>query len=67
VLRTPAIHRNALIISAIAGTVLNCINQLPDFMDGHGINVAKLVLTYLVPYTVSVVSAIMLSHNQKSQ
>ncbi|MBX2881628.1 MAG: hypothetical protein KTR32_16905 [Granulosicoccus sp.] len=65
VFKTFAVQRNALIIAAIAGTLLNCINQLPDIINGHPINLLKLLLTYLVPYSVSLVSAIMLSNRNQ--
>jgi hypothetical protein len=64
---TFAVQRNALVISAVAGTLLNCINQLPDVLSGQGVNIAKLVLTYLVPYCVSVTSAVLLVHKQRKQ
>ncbi|MBX2883527.1 MAG: hypothetical protein KTR32_26470 [Granulosicoccus sp.] len=52
-------HRRALIISLVAGTILNCINQIPDLMAGESLSIGKLVLTYLVPYTVSMYSSVM--------
>lgn len=52
-------HRRALIISLVAGTMLNCINQIPDLMAGESLNIWKLLLTYLVPYTVSMYSSVM--------
>ncbi len=55
----PDIQRRALVIALTAGTVLNCINQLPDVMGGEPINLAKIALTYLVPYSVSLYSSTM--------
>jgi len=52
-------HRRALIISLVAGTLLNCINQIPDLMAGEPLNIWKLLLTYLVPYCVSLYSSVM--------
>ena len=49
-----------------AGTLLNCINQLPDLMDGEPLNVGKMMLTYLVPYSVSLYSSIMTVIGTKS-
>lgn len=65
VFKTAAVQRNALIIAVVAGTLLNGINQLPDLMSGQPVNLAKLLLTYLVPYSVSVLSAIMLVNKQR--
>lgn len=65
VFRTPAVQRTALVVAAVAGTLLNCINQLPNLMDGEAIDIVKLMLTYLVPYAVSMTSAIMLVSKQK--
>jgi len=63
VFRRWQVHRNALVIAAIAGTLLNCINQLPELMEGQGINVLKVLLTYMVPYSVSMCSAWLESRN----
>jgi hypothetical protein len=60
------IQRRAIIISLTAGTLLNCINQLPDLMDGEPLNVGKMLLTYLVPYSVSMYSSVMAVSSTKS-
>jgi len=52
------VQRRALIISLIAGTLLNCINQIPELMAGEPINIVKFLLTYLVPYSVSAYSSV---------
>ncbi len=52
------VHKRAIIIAIIVGTILNCINQGPNVMDGEPIVWAKLLLTYSVPYVVSVYSAV---------
>ncbi len=57
VLLRPDIQKRAIIISLTAGTVLNCINQLPDMMGGEALQVGKLLLTYFVPYSVSLYSS----------
>lgn len=59
------IQRRALIISLTAGTILNCINQMPDVMDGELLHLPKLVLTYLVPYCVSTYSSTMAARNSR--
>lgn len=45
-------------IALIAGTLLNLINQGPQLLHGSGIDWPRLMLTYLVPYVVSTVSAV---------
>lgn len=52
------IQRRAIIIAVIVGTLLNCINQLPDLMAGEPIEWIKAILTYFVPYSVSLYSAV---------
>ncbi len=58
-LRRGDFHRRAIIISLVAGTILNCINQIPELMAGESLNIWKLMLTYLVPYSVSLYSSVM--------
>ncbi len=64
-LKKPGVQRRALIIAAIVGTLLNCINQGVDVMQGHTLHAGKAVLTYMVPYCVSVYSSIAASRNLK--
>ena len=52
------VHRRGVVIAVIVGTILNFINQGPNVMAGEPLVWAKLLLTYLVPYLVSVYSAV---------
>lgn len=40
-------------VSLVVGSILNAINQGDAFIDGRPVNVAKLILTYAVPYLVA--------------
>ncbi len=51
------LQKKALVIALVVGTLLNCINQGPEVMSGGELNWFKLILTYTVPYFVSVYSA----------
>jgi len=52
-----SMHRRAIILALIVGTILNCINQAPEIMDGQSPNFLKIGLTFMVPYCVSIYSA----------
>ena len=52
------IHKNGIIMAMIVGTILNCINQGPNVMEGEPLRWTRLILTYIVPYCVSVYSAV---------
>ena len=48
----------ALLVAAIVGTALNAINQGDAILAGGQVHVAKVLLTYLVPYLVSTHGAV---------
>ena len=52
-LTAPITVRRALKVSAIVGTALVAINQGDLILAGHWPPLWKLLLTYLVPYSVS--------------
>lgn len=52
------IPRRSLAVAAVVGTVLNLINQGDALLDGTPLNVAKLALTYAVPYCVATYGAV---------
>ena len=52
------IHKNGIIMAIVVGTILNCINQGPTMMEGQPLSWTRLILTYMVPYCVSVYSAV---------
>jgi hypothetical protein len=52
------IPRRSFAVAAVVGTVLNLINQGDAVLDGAPLNVAKMALTYLVPYCVATYGAV---------
>lgn len=51
------LHKKALLIALIVGTILNVINQFPELIAGDSINWLQVIITYIVPYLVSFFSA----------
>lgn len=49
--------KRALIIAVVVGTLLNIINQYDAVFSGESPNWLKLLLTYTVPFAVSLFSA----------
>ena len=45
-------------VAVVVGTILNLINQGEALLAAHSLNVAKLLLTYLVPYCVATYGAV---------
>ena len=45
-------------VALIVGTILNLINQGDALLAAHSPNIAKLLLTYLVPYCVATYGAV---------
>jgi hypothetical protein len=54
------VPRRSLMVAAIVGTILNLINQGDILLNGGTINVAKVLLTYAVPYCVATYGAVAL-------
>ena len=52
------VPRRSFIVALIVGTVLNLINQGDAMLAGMPVDIAKLLLTYLVPYCVSTYGAV---------
>jgi len=52
------VPRRSLIVALIVGTILNLINQGDALVTGMPLDIAKLLLTYLVPYCVSTYGAV---------
>ena len=52
------VPRRALILALIVGTILNLINQGDALVTGTPLDLAKLLLNYLVPYCVSTYGAV---------
>jgi len=55
------IHRRALFIALVVGTILNCINQAPEIIHGEAVNFIQVGLTFVVPYCVSIYTALAMS------
>jgi hypothetical protein len=52
------VPRRSLIVSVIVGSILNLINQGDALFGGEPVNIAKIVLTYIVPYVVATYGAV---------
>lgn len=52
------VPRRSLLVALVVGTILNLINQGDAMLAGLPLDVAKLLLTYLVPYLVSTYGAV---------
>jgi type III secretory pathway component EscS len=52
------IVKRSLIVAAIVGTILNLINQGDAMNDFSRFELGKCILTYMVPYCVSVYGAV---------
>jgi len=59
----PRVFRWALQVAAVVGTILFLINQLDVLIAGRitALVVAKILLTYLVPFSVSTYSALQIN------
>jgi hypothetical protein len=51
------VPRRSLWVALVVGTILNLINQGDALVAGQRLNIAKLMLTYAVPYLVSTYGA----------
>jgi hypothetical protein len=45
-------------VALVVGTILNLINQGDTLVSGQRLDLAKLALTYIVPYVVSTYGAV---------
>jgi hypothetical protein len=52
------VPRRSLVVSVVVGSILNLINQGDALFGGEPVNVAKIVLTYIVPYVVATYGAV---------
>ena len=52
------VPRRSFVVALIVGTILNLINQGDVMLAGLPLDLAKLLLTYLVPYLVSTYGAV---------
>jgi hypothetical protein len=52
------VPRRSLWVALVVGTILNLINQGDVLLSGHRLNLAKIALTYAVPYIVSTYGAV---------
>ncbi|WP_413698485.1 nitrate/nitrite transporter NrtS [Psychromonas sp. KJ10-10] len=51
------LHKKALLVALIVGSILNLINQYPQIISENSINWYQVIFTYSVPYLVSFFSA----------
>lgn len=52
------VPRAAFIAALVVGTILNVINQGDAMIGGGDLNIAKILLTYCVPYCVATYGAV---------
>ncbi len=52
------VPRRSFIVALIVGTILNLINQGDALVTGLPVDITKLLLTYLFPYSVSTYGAV---------
>jgi len=52
------VPRRSLIVSVVVGSILNLINQGDALFGGEPVSIAKVVLTYIVPYVVATYGAV---------
>ena len=52
------VPRRSLWVALVVGTILNVINQGDLLLSGHHLNLAKIALTYVVPYIVGTYGAV---------
>lgn len=52
------VPKRSFVVALIVGTILNLINQGDAMLAGLPLDLAKLLLTYLVPYLVSTYGAV---------
>ena len=52
------VPRRSLVVALVVGSVLNLINQGDALFAGDGVDWAKLLLTFAVPYCVSTYGAV---------
>lgn len=55
---TGGVPRRSLGVALVVGSILNLINQGDRFFTNQSFDVAKLMLTYTVPYLVSTYGAV---------
>lgn len=48
-----AVVFRSLMVAALIGTILNAINQGPEFLAGKSVDGLKVLLTYAVPFFVA--------------
>jgi len=52
------VPRRSLVVALIVGTILNLINQGDALLGGEKVNLAKIILTFAVPYCVATYGAV---------
>jgi hypothetical protein len=55
---TDGVPRRSLVVALIVGTVLNLINQGEALLGEGHVNLAKIILTFVVPYCVATYGAV---------
>lgn len=55
---TDGVPRRSLGVALVVGTILNLINQGDALLRADDVNLAKVILTFLVPYCVATYGAV---------
>ena len=55
---TDGVPRRSFVVALVVGTILNLINQGDALFEGGHVNIAKIILTYAVPYCVATYGAV---------
>jgi hypothetical protein len=52
------VPRRSFVVAVVVGTILNLINQGDALLSGAHVNLAKIILTFAVPYCVATYGAV---------
>ncbi|MGC2330697.1 MAG: nitrate/nitrite transporter NrtS [Candidatus Acidiferrales bacterium] len=55
---TDGVPRRSFLVALVVGTILNLINQGEALFEGGPLNLAKIILTFAVPYCVATYGAV---------
>ena len=62
---SPRVIRQSMIMAAVVGTLLNCVNQGEAVLGCVGVDVPKLLVTYATPFLVSTYGAWNMARSMK--
>ena len=59
--------RNAILVSAVVGCILNGVNQGSRILNGHDVSWWHVLLNFLVPYAVATYSAVRSERDRREE